>query len=142
MDSYHDGFYSDGDEGAAVLAEYVGVMDELKSLILEENNLLGRGLPASSLTSRERTEELSEAFAFLNDGLLDDLGTQPISDPDVARKLREAGARLEHLSSENASLLNGALAATQRRILAVIEAALGADRSGGPSLATRRLTRE
>lgn len=110
-----------GTQGSAV-SEFVDVLDELKTLIAEENDLLNQGLPASMIETIDAKEQLSLKYGALGNDLVDRSGGQILSDDALREKLLQATAQLVAMTEENRQLLSNALAATRRRVDNVMEA--------------------
>ncbi|PKU26006.1 hypothetical protein [Telmatospirillum siberiense] len=108
--------------GNAAVSEFVDVMDELKSILAEENDLLSQGLPASVLETIGEKEQLSQKYGVLGNDLVDRSGGQILSDGALREKLLEASAELVAMTEENRQLLSNALAATRRRVDKVMDA--------------------
>lgn len=107
--------------------EFVGVMGELKAVIKAENDFLSRGLPATLLDTTQLKGRLSHRYAALGDTVVESARGQILSDPALHEKLLKASAELRSLSEANRSLLSDALAASQRRIEAVMKAVRACD---------------
>jgi hypothetical protein len=106
----------------AVLKDFVGVMDKLKAIIETENQFLGRGLPATLLATTKRKALLSREYGALSSEMLDAAVDQLLADPSLPAKLVAAGSELQAMSTENRALLSRAVAASRRRVDAVMDA--------------------
>jgi hypothetical protein len=106
------------------LSEFVGVMGELKAIIEVENYFLSNGMPATLLGSAASKGALSEKYSRLGAAVTEGARGRSLSDPELQQKLFKASAELCALGVENRKLLSKALAATRRRVDAVLEAAL------------------
>ena len=116
--------------GEAVVSEFVGVMGKLRAVIEEENAILNSGLPATLLLTTERKGVLSQEYDVLGGELVGRARGQILSDPALQEKLLTATAQLCALSEENRDLLDRALAASRRRIDAVMDAVRASESDG------------
>ncbi len=106
----------------AAVSDFVGVMGRLRAVIEEENDFLSRGMPATLLDTTRSKGALSSEFGARGAALVTSAGGQILSDPALHEQLVKASAELRALSAENRVLLDKALAASRRRIDAVMAA--------------------
>lgn len=106
----------------AAISELLNVMRELKDVLVTENDLLERGLPAGLSEVADRKIQLSEEYAELSQDALSRYAEELIADPALNARLVAAGQELRVLTAENMQRLDGALAATRRRIDSVMAA--------------------
>jgi len=109
-------------EEREAISELFEVMRELKDAILAENALLDSGMPAALSDVSELKALLAEEFQERSSEVLASHARQIAADPDLGRRLIEEGQELRRLTQANMERLAGALAATRRRVDAVMAA--------------------
>lgn len=102
---------------------------ELSTLIAEENRALAAGYPAGLAASTDRKAALAAEYADLWEDLGPDGAALLAQDPDFGRVLMAAVVALRGATQENATRLEAAMAASRRRVEAVL-AALRQDGAG------------
>ncbi len=116
----------------AAVSDFVGVMGKLRAVIEEENDFLSRGMPATLLDTTRSKGALSDELGARGAELVTGAGGEILSDPALHEQLIKASAELRALTAENRQLLDKALAASRRRIdavMAAVRAAESEDRS-------------
>lgn len=97
-------------------------MDELADVLAIENDFLDRGLPAALSEVAARKSELADEYRDACEEVLSSHRDELQSRPELMERLASAGTELHCLTHENMARLEVALAATQRRIDAVMAA--------------------
>jgi flagellar biosynthesis/type III secretory pathway chaperone len=117
----------------AAISELLDVMSELKDVLVTENDLLERGLPAGLSEVADRKVQLSEEYAELSQEVLVRHAAELVADPDLNKRLLATGQELRALTAENMQRLDDALAATRRRIDSVMSAIRQFDETDPPA---------
>jgi len=108
---------------ARQLAEaLLDTVSELSELIAEENRALAAGYPAGLAASTERKTALAGEYADLWEDLGPEGAALLAQDPDFSRTLMAAVTALRGATQENATRLEAAMAASRRRVEAVLAA--------------------
>lgn len=105
---------------AVTLDNLFDVMALLKTLIQAENEHLRRGMPAPLFADQERKRRLAEDYSALSEAFMAMHDGRVIADPVRQRRLVDSAFELRALTEENMRLLEGAMAATRRRIEAIL----------------------
>ena len=107
------------------------VVAELTEQIERENIDLAAGFPALMTPAIERKEKLAQAYTELYDELHEAMpGFLSLSD-ELAERLMGAILRLRDVTEENLTRLDAAMAASRRRVEAVLAMARDAKRQEG-----------
>lgn len=100
----------------------IGLVDELIAVIADENRALAMGAPASASQLIARKQRLSVALANSVAGVEDRRILIARASPPLQKRLRDRSAVLAPLVEENVAGLKSALAATRRRVDAIMRA--------------------
>lgn len=95
---------------------------ELSEIIAEENRVLASGFPAGLVATTERKTELAAEYAELWEDLGPEGASQLAQDPEFGRTLMAAVVSLRQATQENVTRLEAAMAASRRRVEAVLDA--------------------
>lgn len=107
-------------------------VQELSEVIAEENLMLAAGYPAGLGQTSERKTALAAEYAELWQDLGRDGAAALAADPEFGRILMAAVAQLRQTTGENLTRLEAAMAASRRRVEAVLEALRDDARETGP----------
>jgi hypothetical protein len=120
----------------------IGLIDELTSVVVEENSWLAQGQPASRSKQIARKTELAESF----EKWVGDISAKKISVQTTDEKLRvkftERIERLKLAMDENIIRLRAAIEASRRRIEAVMSAIREQVADAHPYTSSGRLSRK
>jgi len=109
-------------DATATIERLIALIDELLSVIGEENLVLARGLPASLSKQTSHKYALADQF----DKWVKDVAARPVKirscDPDLQQKLTDRIERLRASMDENIDRLRAAMDASRRRIETVMQA--------------------
>lgn len=95
---------------------------ELTEVIAEENMTLASGFPAGLAQTTERKSELANEYAELWEDLGHEGAAALAADPEFGHALMEAVNNLRQIAAENITRLEASMAASRRRVEAVLEA--------------------
>jgi glutathione S-transferase len=119
----------------------IALMDEMIAIIAEENACLAKGLPASRSKQLARKIELAAYFEkWVADAATDRVNFR-VGGEALRAKLMERTRYLQVVTDENITKLRAAIAASQRRIDAVMGAIKERMSDSSPYAANGRLTR-
>ena len=110
----------------------LSVVAELTTVMVEENAALAEGLPACVSANIDRKLELSDNYDELYAELADKQADILASDPEFAHKLMNAVVELRQATAENLTRLDAAMAASRRRVEAVMRAVRAAAQENVP----------
>jgi hypothetical protein len=126
-------------DAVATVECLIVMIDELLSVVAEENRILARGLPASLSPQTARKQELAGRF----ERWVKDVSACPVSirscDPNLQHALTDRIGRLRSGMDENIQRLRAAMEASRRRIDAVMQAIRGEIASASPYGANARV---
>lgn len=105
---------------AAAPKDLLEIMTLLNQLIRAENEHLRNGFPATSFQLHERKRELADDYAEMGEQVMASHRGMIAADASIQKRLVDASFELRALTEENMHLLEGALAATRRRIEAIV----------------------
>lgn len=111
------------------LLEIIGLLTEL---LRAENDHLRNGFPATLFQLRDRKQELADDYAEIGEEVMATHREMIAADPSIQKRLVDASFELRALTEENMHLLEGALAATRRRIEAVVSTIKKSQANGKP----------
>jgi hypothetical protein len=109
-------------EGKTAIMDLLDVMSEMKDVLIAENDLLDLGLPSALSDLTDIKTQLAEEFQDLSSDVLGGHAATIAGDPELGHRLIEAGMELRTLTQANMERLASAIAASQRRIEAVMMA--------------------
>jgi hypothetical protein len=104
------------------IEQLVEVIDELIHVLVEENEWLARGLPASRSEQISRKVELAETLKCWVDEVTSDKVSIHVGDGKLRAKLTQRMDVLKLETEQNIVRLRGAIEASRRRIDAVMAA--------------------
>lgn len=104
------------------VSRLLSVMTDLMDVLYEENQILCAGLPAGLSNLADRKQQLSDDYADYSAEVMDLFANQIAADPHLLNQLMTQGQALRDLTRDNMTLLESAMAASNRRIEAVMAA--------------------
>ena len=96
-------------------------MNDLRIIIEEENEFLRGGMPTSLFQWREVKQELADRYEEITKRVTRSVESGLQLDKNLIRALIGGTITLKDLTDENMRLLEGAMAASQKRIDAVLD---------------------
>ncbi len=100
----------------------VRLIDDLVTVVIDENNELARGLPASRLKQVAEKERLGLLFEQRVTACVGSAGTLSVRDKELREQLMIRIMRLRAAMDENVVRLRAAIEASSRRIETVMQA--------------------
>ena len=107
-------------DAAARIAQLIDLVDELIEVVIEENEWLAQGLPASRSKQIARKVELSNMLKFWVDEIKAEQVSIQTSDEKLRAKFKDRMDLLKVEMDENIVRLKAAIEASRRRIEAVM----------------------
>ena len=113
---------SEGAMGEIAAQELAALMEEFIDIVLEENEMLARGLPASLSSVSARKNELAQAFEVWVQAAASREFRLDAAPESVRKQFLERLATFQKAMSENILRLEAAMTASRLRIDAVMSA--------------------
>lgn len=107
-------------DAAARITQFIDLIDELIEIVIEENEWLAQGLPASRSKQIARKVELSNLLKFWVDEVKSEQVSIQTSDEKLRAKFKDRMNLLKVEMDENIVRLKAAIEASRRRIEAVM----------------------
>lgn len=114
------------------IVDFLELMEELREVLVEENDFLSRGLPAGLSELCETKIRLVREYERATKTLVERFSKEIVDNPAIYRQIVATGTELRTLAVENMTRVTAAKEATRSRIEAVMAAIKNHDGGNRP----------